>query len=188
MKNLVYLTVVAFLMIGCSYKNEAIALYSYKAEYNGEKVKKNESVFISVVKDTRIDKRSVGYLLEDSKKTVNLYSDADFAQRFKEGLGFALNIAGFKTAASIEEASIVLEVYIDDVKIVHTGKSFDENLKGELTTRVVLTQGENISTLNFKQKSGSWKTMSYNSKDFEPFLYTLFSDSINDIVSRLATR
>jgi uncharacterized lipoprotein len=187
MKKLVYLIVVTFLMLGCTYKNEPISLYSYKAEYSGEKTKGSESIFISVVEDTRVDKRSIGHILENSEKTVNLYSESDFAKQYQEGLGYALNIAGFQTVGSAAEATMVLEVYIDDVKIVHTGKSFDENLKGEILTHIVLKKGDEVSTFNFKQKSGVWKTMSYSSKDLEPFLYTLFSDNINDIVSKLVT-
>ncbi len=56
-----------------------------------------------------------------------------------------------------------------------------------MDVQVIIKRGDKISTLNFKQKSGKWISPSYNSKDIEPFLYKLFSDSINDIVSKLTT-
>jgi hypothetical protein len=116
----------ALLLSGCSYKNEAIPLQSYKARYSGETAPKNATVYLALVKDAKIDKRTLGY--------------------------------------------------VKDIQLTHTGETFGKNLKG----------GE-ILTLNFKQKSDVWMKPSRRSKDLEPFLHELFSDSLNAIVSKLAT-
>ena len=187
MKKLPYLIVLALMLSGCSYKNDSIPLESYKANYNGEKTKKNISVFLSKVKDTRVDKRTIGYVLKDSKKTIALYSDDNFEQKYKEGLGYALNIAGFRTDVSKDIASMELEIFIEDIKIIYSGESFDKNLKGEISVKAILKQNNKVVTYNFKQKSAEWITPSHKSKDIAPFLHMIFADSINDIVAKLTT-
>ncbi|MBU1659254.1 hypothetical protein KKG72_09420 [bacterium] len=185
MKNLLYLVVIALFMGGCSYKNEAINLQSYKADYAGEVSKENKTVFLAFVKDTRIDRRSLGYHIKNGEKLAALYSDESFADKYKEGLGYALNIAEFKTDVDEKNAALIMEVYIKNIDFIYSDKSFDENLKGEIEIEVIIKKGEEVITQNFRQTGGKWIAPSYNSKDIEPFLYTLFSDSINDIVSKL---
>lgn len=185
MKNLVYLVVIGLLVGGCSYKNESITLESYKADYAGEVVKDKKTVYLSIVKDTRMDKRTVGYVEENDQKLLTLFSDTDFSAKYREGLGHALNLAGFNTDTSADDAYLSVEVYIKDIKLIHNDKSFDENLKGTIEIEVVVKKGTEIIKQNFVQKAGKWISPSYSSKDLEPFLHTLFSDSINNIVSRL---
>jgi len=187
MKKLNYLLMLILMLGGCSYKNNPIALEPYKADYAGKNVQNKTTVFLSEVKDMRKDQRSIGYVLEDSKKTVTLYSEDNFKQKYKNGLGYALNIAGFNTNISKNDASIIVEVFIKDITLVYTNETFDENLKGQIVVQVVVKEGQKVLTFNFKQKSSKWITPSYNSKDIAPFLHELFTDSINDVVSKLAT-
>ena len=50
----------AFLFLtGCTYKNEALTLDSYKAEYKGPAVKTNKTVYLRTVKDLRANKNIV---------------------------------------------------------------------------------------------------------------------------------
>jgi uncharacterized lipoprotein len=185
-KNLFYLVIAVLLMGGCTYKNEAMNLPSYKADYAGAVATDKKSVFVSVIKDMRKDKRSVGYVLDDGEKIARLYSDVNFPAKYKEGLGYALNIAGFNTDVTAENASLIMEVYIRNIEIVYNKKSFDKNLTGEIEIEVLIRRGGGeVVTQNFRQKGGKWIVKSYESKDLEPFLYSLFSDSVNDIVSRL---
>ena len=186
MKKLSYIIVLALMLGGCTYKNNAIELEAYKADYSGDRTQKNESIFLSTVKDTRIDKRTLGYVLEGSKKTVALYSEDNFEQKYKDGLGYALNIAGFSTNITKDDASMVMDVFIKDIELVYTNESFDTNLKGKLLVEVV-RKGKKIMTFNFKQQSAKWIAPSLNSKDIAPFLHMLFTDSINDIVAKLTT-
>ena len=185
MKSLFYLLIVALLMGGCTYKNEALNLDSYKAEYAGPISKNKKSVYLRWVKDVRVDKRSIGYLLQNGEKLTTFYSNVDFADKYKEGIQYALNIAGFTTDVDAQESLLVMEVYIKDIELVYNDKNFDTNLKGEIEIEVIIRKGEETITQNFRQKGGKYVLSSNNSKDLEPFLYTHFSDSINDIVSRL---
>lgn len=185
MKNLFYLLIVALLMGGCTYKNEALSLDSYKAEYKGPTSKEKKSVYLRWVKDVRTDKRNVGYFLQNGEKFTTFHSDVDFADKYKEGIEYALNLAGFKTDVNANPASLIMEVYIKDIELVYNDKNFDTNLKGEIEIEVVIRKDEETITQNFRQKGGKYVLSSNNSKDLEPFLYTLFSDSINDIVSKL---
>lgn len=185
MKNLFYLLIVALLMGGCTYKNEALNLESYKAEYKGPISKDKKSIYLRWVKDVRTDKRSIGYLVQHGEKLTNFYSNVDFADKYKEGIEYALNMAGFQTDINANPASLIMEVYIKDIELVYNDKNFDTNLKGEIEIEVVIRKNEETITQNFRQKGGKYVLSSNNSKDLEPFLYTLFSDSINDIVSRL---
>lgn len=185
LKNLFYVVLIALLVGGCAYKNESIGLASYKADYASEVSAEKKTVYLSFVKDTRMDQRTVGYAEKNGKKTLTLFSDADFTQKYKEGLGHALNLAGFNTQTTAELAYMNVEVYIKDIKIVHTNKSFDENLQGTIEIEVVVKRGDETIKQNFVQKAGKWMKPSYTSKDLEPFMHTLFSDSVNNIVSRL---
>ena len=185
MKNLFYLVIAALLMGGCSYKNEAMNLPSYKADYAGAVSNEKKGVYVSIVKDMRKDKRGIGHVLDDGEKIARLYSDVNFPAKYKEGLGYALNIAGFNTEVTAESADLIMEVYIRNIEIVYDKKSFDKNLVGEIEIEVAIKRGGEVITQNFRQKGGKWIVKSYESKDLEPFLYTLFSDSVNDIVTRL---
>jgi uncharacterized lipoprotein len=184
-KNLFYLIIIALLMGGCSYKNEAIALQSYKAQYVGPVLKEKRSVHLNFVQDTRTDKRSIGYYLKNDEKSVRLYSDINFAEKYQEGLGYAFNIAGFNTDVNTDDASLIVEVYIKNIELIYNSKILNANLKGEIEIEVRIKKGEKVITQSFREKSTDWVKPSFNSKDLEPFLYTLFSDSINNIVSRL---
>ncbi len=185
MKFLLFGVVFALLMGGCAYKNEAIALVSYKAEYGGPISQENKKVYVKLVKDMRKDKRSIGYYLQDGAKAARLYSTVNFEEKYNEGLGYALNIAGFDTETNLNTAALVVEVYIKDIAITYNDKTFDQNLVGSIEIEVVIRKGREVIKQNFRQKGGTWIKPSYTSKDTEPFLYSLFSDSINDIVSRL---
>jgi uncharacterized lipoprotein len=184
-KNLFYVVIIALLMGGCTYKNEALNLPSYKADYAGAVSADKKSVYVSVIKDMRKDKRGIGYVMDDGQKIARLYSDVNFPAKYKEGLGYALNIAGFNTDVSAENASLIMEVYIRNIEIIYSDKSFDKNLVGEIEIEVIIKRDGEVITQNFRQKGGKWIVKSYESKDLEPFLHSLFSDSINDIVSRL---
>ena len=172
-------------MGGCSYKNEAINLSSYKGEYAGEIAKNNKTVYLRNVKDMRASKRFIGHILKNGEKFQNFQSNADFATKYKEGLNYALDIAGFTVVSNAADASMTMDVFIKDISIVYNDKNFDKNLKGEIEIEVVLDRGQKVTTQSFRQRASKWIAPSYDSKDIEPFLYTLFSDSINDIASRL---
>jgi len=185
-KKLSYLLVGLLFFGGCSYKNESIALESHKVEYRGEKLKTAQKIHIALVRDTRTDKRTIGQVMEGDKKAEILYSDVDFAKKYEEGLVYALNIAGFNANASKEDAVKVIEVYIDNIDITQSYDTFDKNVKGSISIRVISKQGNTTTTSEFKEQSSAWQSKSYSSKDLEPFLYMLYSDSINRIVAKLA--
>lgn len=186
MKKIIFLLVGAVLFMGgCAYKNETIGLHAYKGEYSGEIAPKNKTVYLRSVKDMRTNKRVIGYIMKDGARYQSFYSDADFANKYKEGLGYALDIAGFNTVANANDASLVMDVMIKNIEIVHNDKNFDKNLKGEIEIEVVIDRGQKVTTQSFRQKASKWISPSTSSKDVEPFLYTLFADSINDIASRL---
>lgn len=187
MKKLSYLIVGLLLFGGCTYKNEAIPLKSYKAQYSGDKVQAKKTIKLAFVKDMRADKRTIGYVLEGSEKSVSLYSEVDFAKKYEEGLGFALNIAGFDTKVSEENADRILEVYIENIEIERKYDSFDKNVKGVINIKVLLKEGKKTTTYNFKEESSKWIKPSYSSEDLEPFLYMIYIDSINNIVEKLVS-
>ena len=187
MKYFIYLLTAALFIGGCSYKNAPVNLHAYKGEYSGESAKGKQTVYLQSVKDVRADKREIGYTLKDDKKDQSFYSDVDFSKRYAEGLRYALDIAGFNPVSNAGDASLILDVKIKDIKIVYNDKNFDKNLKGELEIEVVITKGKKVTTVNFKPKASEWMAPSYDSKDIEPFLYTLFSDNINSITSKLTT-
>ncbi|WP_373034538.1 YajG family lipoprotein [Sulfurimonas sp.] len=184
MKSILYLVAVVVFLGGCSYKNESINLSSYNAEYTGEISKEKKSVFIESVKDVRVDKRTIGYILKDGIKTINLFSTEDFAKNYKDGLSSALRIAGFKVGSG-SNADLVMSISIKNIELIHNDKTFDKNIKGEIELEVIIKKGNETITQNFKPSASKWIGPSYRSKDMEPFLNELFSDSINSIVSRL---
>lgn len=185
MRNFTYLLIAALMTGGCAYKNEAIDLPAYKGEYSGDNAKIKHAVYLRSVKDMRTDKRSIGAILANDKKEDTLYSDVDFVNKYTKGLRYALDLAGFSTVSNVDDSTLIMDVNIKKVDIVYTNKTFEANLIGALDIEVVITKGKQVTTLNFRPKSSKWISPSYASKDVEPFLYTLFSDSINDITSKL---
>lgn len=186
MKHLLFLTTFLILLTGCTYKNEALALSSYTTQYNGPLAKEKKTVLVRVVKDLRTDKSIVGYLRDNGKTLAPLYSHANFEERYQEGIAYALRVAGFNTDTTSSIAALVVEIYLKDIEIIHNDKSFDTNLKGEIEIEVIVRKGSEVITQNFRQKGSKWIKPSFESKDLEPFLYELFTDSIDQIVSRLA--
>ncbi|WP_345991304.1 YajG family lipoprotein [Sulfurimonas sp. HSL-1716] len=186
MKYLVYVIAIALFLGGCSYKNGAVSLKSYESDYTGTVQKNKRGIYIEALKDIRADKRDIGYAEVKGKKDVTFRSDVDFVQKYRYGLGRALAMAGFNTDVSGKDASLTIEVYIKNIKIVYEDKTFDENLKGEIDLQVIVKKDAKTTTLDFKERKGKWIAPSYDSRDIEPFLYTMFAQSINDIVSRLA--
>jgi uncharacterized lipoprotein len=185
MKSIFYLFAVVIFLGGCSYKNEAIKLSSYNEQYTGEMSKDKKVVYIESIKDVRVDKRNIGYILKNSEKSVKLFSDVNFEKKYQDGLNSALHMAGFKTDLEASKASLVLNINIKNIELIHNDKSFDKNLKGEIELEVIIKKGNETITQNFKPSASKWIKPSYTSKDLEPFLNELFSDSINNIVSRL---
>jgi len=185
MKHLIFAALALLIMSGCTYKNEALNLDSYKAEYKGPLTRDKKVVYLKTVKDLRAKKNIVGYVDQKSANTINFYSNENFAEKYTEGLGYALNLAGFNTDATSNEANLVVEVYIKDIELIYNDKNFDANLLGEIEIEVVIRKGDDVITQNFRQKGSKWIAPSYNSKDLEPFLYSLFADSIDQIVTRL---
>lgn len=185
MKHLFFAAVALLIFSGCTYKNEALSLESYKAEYKGPITRDKKVVYLKPVKDLRAKKNIIGYVDQKSSTTINFYSNENFAEKYTEGLGYALNLAGFNTDASSSEANLVVEVYIKDIELIYNDKNFDANLNGEIEIEVVVRKGDDVITQNFRQKGSKWIAPSYNSKDLEPFLYSLFTDSIDQIVTRL---
>jgi uncharacterized lipoprotein YajG len=186
MKNLIYLLAVVVFLGGCSYKNESINLSSHNTQYLGESSKESKSIFIKSVIDARVDKRTIGYILKDGKKTTNLFSNENFEKKYIDGLNSVLYMAGFKSALETD-ADLVMSVNIKKIELIHNGNSFDKNLKGTIELEVIIKKGKETITQNFKPSASKWMKPSYNSKNLEPFLNELFSDSINDVVSRLTT-
>lgn len=182
MKNLLYIIVIALFFGGCSYNNSAIGLKPYDGDYGGEISKDKKSIHLGLVQDMRADKRVIGYA---QKEDAKLYSDVDFATQYQEGLKQALRVAGFNSDVTSDAASFSVEVHIKNINVVYSDKTFGENLKGEIDIEVIVKKESKVTTLNFKESSAKWITPSYDSKDIEPFLQTIFSNSIDDIVSRL---
>ena len=187
MRNFIYILVVALFIGGCSHKNEAIKLPAYKGEYSGESAKNKNAVYLRSVKDIRTDKRNIGSILANDKKEDSFYSDADFADKYAKGLRYSLDLAGFETVSNVNDAALIIDVNIKKVEINYTNKTFEPNLSGELDIEVVITRGKKVTTLNFRPKSSKWIAPLYDSKEVEPFLYTLFSDNINEITSKLTS-
>ncbi|MDD2791165.1 MAG: YajG family lipoprotein [Sulfurimonas sp.] len=185
MKNFIYILIAALFMAGCSYKNEAINLHAYKGEYSGEIAPKNKAVYLRSVTDARANKHVIGSIYKGGEKYQNFNSNVDFATKYKEGLGYALDIAGFNKVSNPNDATLIMDVVIKDIAVVYNDKNFDKNLKGSIEIEVKIDRGHTVTTQSFQQKASKWIAPSYESKDIEPFLYSLFADSINDIASRL---
>ncbi|MFC2073822.1 YajG family lipoprotein [Campylobacterota bacterium] len=185
MKNVFYLLIAALIMGGCTYNNEALTLDVYKGEYSGKNVQNNKTVYLRSVKDMRTDKKNIGYTLINEQKDQTLYSDIDFVNKYTTGLRYALDIAGFEIVSNKTDANKILDISIQEIEIVYNNKIFGTNLRGLLAIEVLVEKDQKVTTLNFKPQASQWISPSYTSKDLEPFLHTLFSDSINNITSRL---
>lgn len=185
MRNLFLIFVTVFVFSGCSYKNESLTLSNYNAQYTGELSKDKKSVFIESIKDVRADKRSIGYVLESGKKAHELYSTENFEKKYEDSLHIALRMAGFENSMQQSDAKLVMNVSIKSIEFIYNDKNFDKNLKGKIELDVTIKNGASTITQSFKEESSKWIKPSYSSKDIEPFLNEVFSDSINNIVSRL---
>lgn len=185
MKHLLFFSISLLLLSGCTYKNEALFLEAYNAQYAGPMTKNKPTVHLRIVKDLRSDKQTIGALLNNGKVLAPLATHSDIEKRYYDGLLSALKLAGFDTDSRSREAALVLEVYVKDIDIVYNDKNFDTNLKGEIEIEVVIRKESEVITQNFRQKGGKWMKPSFESKDLEPFLYELFTDSIDQVVSRL---
>jgi len=185
MKYLLMLVLSLFTMTGCSYKNEALTLKAYDSSYAGPLSTSHKTLYVRFVKDVRVERTRIGEIIDNGKVLAPLNSDADFQTRYSNGLNEALRLAGFNTDTSNRIVEMVVEVYLKEINIVYNDKNFDTNLQGEIELEVIIRRGDEIITQNFKQKGGKWIKPSFNSKDLEPFLHELFSDSIDQIVSRL---
>ena len=185
MKNIYLLLVAVFIVSGCSYKNESLMLSKYDAQYTGELSKDKKSVFIDSIKDVRVDKRSIGYVLEGDKKAHKLYSTEDFSKKYKSAFEVALRMAGFKNSLEKNDAALVVSVSIKNIEFVYDNKNFDKNLKGKIELEVRIKRGASTITQNFSEVASKWIKPSYSSKDIEPFLNEIFSQSVNRVVSRL---
>ncbi|ACZ11692.1 YajG family lipoprotein [Sulfurospirillum deleyianum] len=185
MKRLFFIALSLLLFSGCAYKNEPLTLASYKSEYKGPLARDHKTIYLRSVKDLRVKKNVIGYIDQKGGDTIHFLSNENFAEKYTEGLGYALNLAGFNTDATKSEATFVVEVAIKDIELVYNDKNFDANLKGEIEIEVIVRKGDEMITQNFRQKGSKWMAPSFNSKDLEPFLYALFADSIDQIVTRL---
>lgn len=189
MNKLYSLVAVVVLITGCSYQNEAIELSSYKTQYMGQTAQDKNSIYLSSVSDTREDKTSIGYVEANGQVTTKLYSHVNFADRYRDALTRVLKVAKFNLANNPTDANTKIDVKIKDIQLIYNDTNkFDENLKGKIIVEVILTKADKVNELTFTQKQGTWIKPSYTSKDIEPFLDTLFTDSIDDIVSKLANK
>jgi len=185
MKSYSMLLLCLIIFTGCTYKNEALALKPYDSSYAGPLTKSNPTLYVRLVKDVRIERSRIGTIIDNGKELAPLMTQTDFQTRYTSGLNEALRLAGFNTDTGSHIAKMVVEVYLKEIDITYNDKNFDTNLKGEIDLEVIIRRGDEVITQNFKQKGGKWIKPSFNSKDLEPFLYELFSDSIDQIVSRL---
>ena len=180
---------VVVLMTGCTFKNEAIELSSYKAHYLSKTTEDRNNISFLSVMDIREDKASVGHVLVNDKVDTKLYSHVDFADRYKEGLTRVLKAAQFNLVNNLADANTKIDVKIKDIQLIYNDTDkFNENLHGKIVVEVTLTKADKVNVLTFTQKQGIWIKPSYTSKDVEPLLNTLFTDSIDDIVSKLANK
>lgn len=188
MKKVISIVIAGFILGGCSYKNEAIALSSYKSQYKGALSTEHKTIDLVSVNDSRADKINIGYVQADGKPTIKLFSYEDFAGKYKDGLTSALKAAQFNQVQNASSADLKVDVKIKSIQLVYNDtKKFDENLHGKIVIEVTVTQGQKVTVQTFTQDQGIWIKPSFNSNDYEPLLYTLFANSINDIVSKLAT-
>jgi uncharacterized lipoprotein len=189
MSKLYSLVAVVVLMTGCSYKNEAIELSSYKTQYLGKTAQDKNSISLSSVTDTREDKSTMGYVEANGQVTTKLYSYVNFADRYRDGLTKVLKDAKFNVVNNPTDANKKIDVKIKGIQLIYNDTNkFDQNLNGKIIVEVTLTKADKVDVLTFTQQQGTWIKPSYTSKDLEPFLDTLFTDSIDDIVSTLANK
>lgn len=189
MTKLYSFVTIIVLMTGCSYKNEAIELSSYKTQYMGKTAQDTSSVSLSSVTDTREDKTSIGYVAGNGQITTKLYSYVNFADRYKDGLTRVLKVAKFNLVNNPADANKKIDVKIKDIQLIYNDTNkFDQNLNGKIIVEVTLTKADKVDVLTFTQQQGTWIKPSYTSKDLEPFLDKLFTDSIDDIASKLANK
>lgn len=186
MKYILSFLVLLVFLTGCTYKNNPLSLNSYDARYAGPLSKEHKSVLVRVVKDIRSQKQTIGQVLDNGKTLANLYTHVNFEAKYQEGLLYALRMAGFDTDTTTKTAQLVVEVFIKDIEIIYNDKNFDTNLKGEIEIEVLTRKNDEVITQTFRQKSGKWIKPTFDSQELEPFLHDLFSDSIDQIVSRLA--
>lgn len=186
MKKLYSLVAAVVLMSGCSYQNEAIELSAYKPQYLGQTAQDQNSVSFLSVTDARDDKTSIGYIEANGVVTSKFYSYVDFASRYKEAITSAMQAGKFKLAKNPTEANTIIGVNIKTIQIVYNDTNkFDENLRGKIVVEVTRTKGDKTLVQTITQQEGKWIKPSYTSKDIEPLLDSLFTDSINTIGSKL---
>lgn len=185
MKTLITILFMALFMSGCSYKNEPLNLAQYNPQYAGPKAQNNKNIYLKTVRDLRNDKSRVGSLVDGGREVAPIKSNVNFENAYRQGLLSALKSAGFNTDASAKSGSMMVEVQIKQIEIIHNDKNFDTNLQGYIDIEVVIHQGNNVTTQVFKQKGSKWIKPSFESKDLEPFLYELFADSVDQIALRL---
>ena len=189
MKKIYCLLAVVVLITGCSYKNEAIELSSYKSDYLSKTIVDRNNISFLTVTDIREDKTSIGYVLVNDKVDTKLYSHVDFAGRYTEGLTKVLKAAKFNLVNNPADANTKIDVKIKDIQLIYNDTDkLNENLHGKIVVEVTLTKADKVNVFTFTQKQGIWIKPSYTSKDVEPLLNTLFTDSIDDIVSKLANK
>lgn len=179
--------VIVLLSTGCSYKNEAIELSAYKLNYISKTINDRNNISFLSVTDTRENKKSIGHVLVNDKVDTKLYSHVDFAGRYRDGLTKVLKAAKFNLVNNPTDANTKIDVKIKDIQLIYNDTDkLNENLHGKIIVEVTLTKANKENTYTFTQKRGMWIKPSYTSKDIEPLLNTLFTDSIDDIVSKLA--
>lgn len=187
MKTWMGLLAAVVLMTGCAYKNESIELVSYQP-HNLSKtmVDRNNLSYLSVM-DIRDDKSSIGHVLVNNNVDTKLYSYVNFADRYYDGLTKALKAANFNLVNEPGDANMKIDVSIKDIQLIYNDTDkLNENLHGKIVIEVKVTKSDKVNVLTFTQKQGVWIKPSYTSKDTEPLLNALFTDSIDDIVSKLA--
>ncbi len=184
MKKIYSLVAIVFLSTGCSYNNEAIELSAYKLNYISKTINDSNNISFLSVTDIREDKTSIGYVLVNDKVDTKFYSHVDFAGRYRDGLSKVLKAAKFNLVNNPADANTKIDVKIKDIQLIYNDTDkLNENLHGKIVVEVTLTKAGTVNVLTFTQKQGMWIKPSYTSKDVEPFLNTLFTDSIDDIVS-----
>jgi uncharacterized lipoprotein YajG len=186
MKKLYSVVAIVVLMTGCAYNNEAIELSAYKLDYLSKTIEDSSTISFLSVSDIREDKTSIGHVLVNDKIDAKLYSHVDFAGRYTEGLTKVLKAAKFNLVNNPADANRKIDVKIKDIQLIYNDTDkLNENLHGKIVVEVTLTKGNKVNVFTFTQKQGIWIKPSYTSKDVEPLLNTLFTDSIDDIVSKL---
>jgi len=189
MKKLYSLVAAVILISGCSYKNDALELAPYKMQFLGKTSHDPNSILFLSVTDVRKDKTSIGYVEANGQITAKLYSNVDFENRYKEGLTEAFKAAKFNLVNNPVNANTTINVKIKEIHIIYNDtQKFDENLHGKIVVEVTVIKGDKTIVQTITQQEGKWIQPSYRSKDIEPLLYALFTDSIDLIESKLAAQ